>query len=81
MEISVNELSEIKKMRVSKTYADKEGATYLYGSSAKKALLESPFVRFLNYGQGKDGYWSYKHMVLKIEDCSTDCLLFLPEFD
>ena len=68
-------------LRVGKKYADEEAATYLYGNSAKKELLESPFVRYLNYGQGKDGYWTYKHMVLQIEDC-RDCLLYLyPQFD
>ena len=46
MEINDKDLSEINKLRVSETYADEEAATYLYGSSAKKSLLESPFVRF-----------------------------------
>ena len=80
MEISDKDLLTINELRVGKKYADEEAATYLYGSSSKKTLLESPFVRCLEYGQGKDGYWTYKHMVLQIEDC-TDCLLHLyPQF-
>ena len=81
MDIKSEDMSEINMLRVNKKYADEEAATYLYGSSAKKALTESPFVRYLNYGQGKDGYWTYKHMVLQIEDC-VDCMQFLyPHLD
>ena len=63
----------INKLREGKKYTDEEAASYLLGSAEKKPLQESPFVRFLNYGTGKDGYWTYRHMVLQIEDC-TDCL-------
>jgi len=53
----------------------------LYGSSAKKSLIDNPFVRYLDYGSRKDGYWTYRHMVVQIEDCS-DCLRYLfPQFD
>ena len=38
-------------------------------------------MQYINYGYGKDGYWTYRHMVLQIEDC-VDCLVLLyPEFD
>ena len=59
---------------------DEEAASYLSGTKNKEPLTESPFVRYLNYGAGKDGYWTYRHMVLQIEDC-VDCLKFLyPRF-
>ena len=47
----------------------------------KPPLAESPFVRHLDYGSGKDGYWTYRHMVIQIEDC-IDCLKVThPDFD
>ena len=73
--------SEINKTRVGKKYVDTDASTYLQGNPDKIPLTETPFVRFLNYGAGKDGYWTYRHMVCQIEDC-IDCLLVLhPNFD
>ena len=57
---------------------DEELATYLVGSEAKISLTESPFVRYLNYGSGKDGYWTYRHMDIKIEDCVDRLQYFYP---
>ena len=38
-------------------------------------------VVYLDYGSGKDGYWTYRHMILQIEECH-DCLAILyPDFD
>ena len=54
MEIEASVLLEVNKLREGKQYKDEEAATYLYGNAAKKPLEESPFVRYLNYGQGKD---------------------------
>ena len=64
VEISNGYLLEINKLQMGKKYADEKAVTYLFGSRAKEALLESPFVRYLNYGQYKDSYWTYRHMVL-----------------
>jgi hypothetical protein len=50
-------------MRRKQKYRDKEAAIYLLGSANKKDLVSSPFVQYLEYGIGKVGYWSYKHMV------------------
>ena len=33
-------------------------------------------MRYLNYGAGKDRYWTYRHMDIQIEDC-VDCLQYL----
>ena len=64
MIITDNELLEINKLRLGKKYTDEEAASYLNGSDLKKDLVESPFIRYLNYGAGKDRYWTYRHMVL-----------------
>ncbi len=50
------------------------------GTAPKKDLKHSPFVVEFEYGANNEGYWSYKHMVLQLEDC-VDCLEVLaPQF-
>ena len=62
-------------------YSDKDAAKTKLNTSKKPKLHSTPFVRELDYGANCDGYWSYKSMVLQMEDC-IDCLKFLfPEFD
>ena len=47
----------------------------MYGKSEKTDLQkfekDNPFVRKFMYGSGqsKDGYWSYEHLVVQLEDC------------
>jgi len=44
-------------------------------------LRSSPFIVEFDYGANNEGYWSYDHMVLQLEDC-VDCLKVLaPQFD
>ena len=81
LKIAADKLEAINRTRADTQYTDEEAAIYLYGSANKNALSESPFVRYLNYGSGKDGYWTYRHMIIQIEDC-IDCLRYLyPQFD
>ena len=63
-------------MREGKQYVDAEVGTYLYGYPQKSKLAKSPFVRYLNYGQGKYGYWTYRHMILQLEDYN-DCTQYM----
>jgi hypothetical protein len=79
--ISNEELTKINEMRKDTKYADEEAATYLFGNPNKKDLSESPFIRELEYGTGKDGYWTYKHMVIQIEDCVDVFRVLHPDFD
>ena len=74
-EISKEDLVKINTVQADKLYTDKEVATYLCGDDCKRPLIETPFVEYLSYGAGKDGYWAYCHMVIQIEDF-VDCLLF-----
>ena len=76
LDITAEELLVINEKREGKEYTDMEAATYLFGNSSKKPLKESPFVRYLEYGSGKYGYWTYRHMVIQIEDC-IDSLSYL----
>ena len=66
MIITKEQLAEKNKIREGTAYKDEEAATYLLGSEAKKPLTESHFVRYLNYGSGKDGYCIYSHMDIKL---------------
>ena len=51
------------------------------GSVDKKERITSPFIRYLEYGKGKDGYWRYSHMVLQLEDCRDAFKVLYPQFD
>ena len=47
----------------------------------KPSLNSSPFIKMFELGQNNEGYWTYNHMVLQLEDC-IDCLQVVhPEFD
>jgi hypothetical protein len=81
LDLSVEQLAKVNEMRQNKKYGDKEAAIYLLGSADKKDLLSSPFVRYLEYGKGKDGYWSYNHMALQLEDCTDTFKVLFPAFD
>jgi hypothetical protein len=81
LDLSVEELARVNEMRRNEKYGDEEAAIYLLGSADKKDLASSPFVRYLEYGKGKDGYWSYNHMVLQLEDCTDTFKVLHPSFD
>ena len=81
MEITAEQLLEINKSSEGCKYKDEEAEAHLTGTPRKKPLAESPFVRYLDYGSGKDRYLTYHHMIIQIEDC-VDCLKRMcPQFD
>ena len=52
-------------------YADVDAATKVRGGSRKKDIEtdgDSPFSVLFEYGTNGDGYWTYDHMVLQLED-------------
>jgi len=74
MVITEEQLKDINdKRRRDGEYFDKVAAKEVYGDAKKKDLTESPFVRKLEYGSNKDGYWTGNHMIVQLEDC-IDCL-------
>jgi hypothetical protein len=81
LDVSLEELKRVNEFRGNTKYGDEEAAIYLLGSADKKDLDSSPFVRYLEYGKGKDGYWSYNHMVLQLEDCTDVFKVLYPIFD
>ena len=76
MKLTNKQLTSVNTHRNGQNYVETEAATFLNGSSAKPPLSESPFLRLLEHGQGKDGYWTYNHMVLQLEDV-IDCMTVL----
>ena len=49
--------------------------------SLKSEITTSPFATELEYQSGHESYWSYKHMVLQIEDCVDILHQSHPQFD
>jgi hypothetical protein len=68
-------LDSVNEGRRGARYADEEAAMDVYGSSVKPqlSLSKSPFLTYFDYGENKEGYWDYNHMVLQFEDV-VDCL-------
>jgi hypothetical protein len=77
-ELNDDTIHRINEIRQGARYADEEAAMEVYGSSLKPLLStgKSPFLTFFDYGENKDGYWDYNHMVLQFEDV-VDCLKIL----
>jgi hypothetical protein len=72
-ELTPEQLAKVNEKRAGKNYEDAESATAKRGNAAKAPLTVSPFVREFEYGVNAQGYWSYEHMVMQLEDC-IDCL-------
>ncbi|KAI2508385.1 hypothetical protein MHU86_6059 [Fragilaria crotonensis] len=74
-ELDQNTLDSVNEIRQGTRYADEEAAMEVLGSSLKPLLLagKSPFLTYFDYGENKEGYWDYNHMVLQFEDV-VDCL-------
>jgi hypothetical protein len=81
MNITDEELQKINETRRGKKYADEAAAIAKRGTADKKDLKHSPFIIEFEYGANNEGYWSYEHMVLHLEDC-VDCVkVLVPQFD
>ena len=75
-------LDLVNERRYGERYADEEAAMDVYGTSLKPQLSvdKSPFLTYFDYGENKEGYWDYNHMVLQFEDV-VDCLKVMhPQF-
>ena len=89
-DLTTEELKKVNEFRKNTrpNYADEEAAKYVFGSSKKEDLPDfkekNPFVRYFLYGSSssKDGYWSYEHLAVQLEDC-LDVLqcLYKDQFD
>ena len=68
-DISKEQLYIVNQRRRGKHYKDVQAAELKRGNSQKKDLETSPFSIKFEYGNSKNGYWSYEDMVLQLEDC------------
>jgi hypothetical protein len=83
MQLTEDQLKQVNAKRLKdKDYFDTIAAKDVFGTSMKKRLTESPFIRRMEYGANKDGYWTGNHMIVQFEDC-LDCLkvLFQDKYD
>ena len=81
MELSDSVLALINRYRENTNYSDCDAAIQRNGRAKKNLLTQSPFIKELEYGANKEGYWTYECMSLQLEDC-IDCMNVLyPQFD
>jgi len=82
-QIPINILAEINLRRLGKNYTDEEAAIEVYGGRQKKPLKaeNSPFLVVFDYGENREGYWNYAHMVLQFEDAVDVLQVLYPTFD
>ena len=79
--IAKEKLETTNATRLGQAYKDGESAKEKRGTAIKSPLTCSIFIREFEYESKGEGYWSYEHMVIQLEDC-IDCLKVLyPQYD
>jgi hypothetical protein len=63
-------------------YTETDAAMKLNGKTEKEIISKNPFFIYFEfgYGAGKDGCWTYNHMVLQFEDCIDVIQALYPQF-
>ncbi len=81
--ISEQVLDEVNFQRQGKQYADREAAIEILGSTNKSPLThdKSPFLVFIEYGENREGYWTYNNTVLQFEDAVDVLKVMYPAVD
>ena len=75
-----DELVRVNASRVEKEYKDTAAAIKIKGSAMKNPLVdgENPFVQLFEYGANNEGYWTYEHLVIQLEDCMDILTVLYP---
>ena len=81
LDVTEADLGEVNRRRHGVRYRDTQAAQDTRRSEFKPPLTTSPFVREFEFGQNNDGYWSYQHMVLELEDCVDVLNVKYPQYD
>ena len=68
-QLTASQLKAVNKRRQGQLYMDGESAIKKRGNAKKENLLMCPFSKKFEYGNNKEGYWTYEDMVLQLEDC------------
>ena len=81
--VTNEQLQEVNAKRAGQKYKDERAAveTRKGTQGFKQPLTESPFVREFEYGANSDGYWTYQHMVLQLEDYVDVLNTLHPQYD
>ena len=66
--LSEDDLAKVNEYRKNKKYLEEAATMNIHHKIEKDPLTESPFVRWLDYGQNNKGYWNYNHMIVQFED-------------
>ena len=69
MTLTDEQLEMINKLREGMKHDDEEAAVKIKGSVLKNPLTCQPFTEEFFYGANKEGYWSYEHLTVQLEDC------------
>jgi hypothetical protein len=81
IDITKEQLETINGMCLGQTYRDGESAKAKRGTAIESPLTCSPFIREFEYGSKGEGYWSYEHMVIQLEDCIHCLKVLYPQYD
>ena len=81
LELNDKQLARVNEFHEGKKYLDEKAATTKKNTAAKKPLTLSPFVLEFEYSASEEGYWSYQHMVLQVEDCVNVLKTIYPQYD
>ncbi|KAI2502685.1 hypothetical protein MHU86_11742 [Fragilaria crotonensis] len=60
---------------------DKQAAHDTRKNVFKLELTTTPFVREFEYRANSEGYWTYQHMVLQLEDCVNVLKVLYPQYE
>ena len=71
----------VNESREGKAYSDEEAAINVNSTKMKPPLTSTPFVRELEYGKNRDGYWNYDRMLLQFEDIIDVLKVIYPDFN
>ena len=68
MHMTAHDLQQVNEFRRGSKYIDEQAAHDTRKTPFKLELTTTPFVREFEYGANSEGYWTYQHMVLQLED-------------
>ena len=80
-ELTPAKMAIVNRYRKGKKYVCESAALIKTGMIEKNDLTDNPFVRWLEYGASKDGYWDYNHMAIQLDDCLDVLEALHPDFD
>ena len=79
--LSSGYLQKVNSFSEGQDYTCENAAMSKYGNMKKQKLTEQIFVKWLEYGASKEGYWNYDSMAIQIENCIDVLQVLFPQFD